>query len=120
MHAVTDRISLIRQGNDILRSSMLAGNVIMNGGFCALPRGECAALEARVRTTRDFDPTTADTRASGSVRLQHLQVRWRSLCLAPTLTKPSADASDPYQTHRCLHLDLVPPGASSSQARPAM
>lgn len=70
---------------------MLAGNVIISAGFYALPRGERAALEAWVRTMRDFDPTTADTHASGSVRLQHLQVRWRILCLAPTLTKPSAD-----------------------------
>lgn len=95
----------VREANDILRSSLVTGNLAAKGPeYHRLPRAAQCRLHAAVRHYTNFtlDNDPGGLHARGQVLVDGRRWQWEILALDSSLMHQSPDPVDPNKTRRVL------------------
>jgi Protein of unknown function (DUF3768) len=99
-----ERSRIIRDLNDVFRTTFVGGRVMLTSGVAAMPTGEAASVLSAVRAFKDFDEGNDPHKEHdlGSFRVAEEEFFWKIDYYDKSMEFGSEDPSDPAQTTRVL------------------
>ena len=106
---MSPRVAKIAQQNDLLRTTLLTGRVVVTEGILALPESTRTEIVAKVRTFDDFslDNDPYGEHDFGTVEVDGIRAFWKIDYYDRAMKMGSDDPADPAKTCRVLTIMLA-------------